>query len=68
MSASRVNEFIRQFESCQQQGPVFAETANDLAESLGGTRCIIAHTTDQTSALFYLIALVAAKAAIQDVT
>ncbi|UNM20893.1 hypothetical protein K0P33_05395 [Pseudomonas sp. ArH3a] len=60
---SNIKELIRRFESGQQAGPVFAETANDLAESLGGTRCITAHATDQTTAMFYLVALTAVKIA-----
>lgn len=59
-----IKEFIRLFESgAYQNGPVFASTANELAESLGGKPCITAHSTDQTTAMFYLVALIAVKIA-----
>ncbi|NMX27093.1 hypothetical protein HBO14_11205 [Pseudomonas sp. WS 5406] len=57
---SALQDFIRLFESGHQSGPVFASTANELAESLGGKPCIT-HETDQTTAVFYLMALVAVK-------
>lgn len=58
---NNIKEFIRRFEAGQQRGPMFAETANDIAESLGGTRCIASHDTDQVVAVFYLLALMAVK-------
>jgi len=50
--------FIALFEAGNADA-VFASTANDIAESLGGKRCINPHSTNQTAALFYLLALIA---------
>ncbi|WP_443692643.1 hypothetical protein [Pseudomonas sp.] len=61
MITGNLKDFIRLFESGHQSGPVLASTANELAESLGGKPCIAAHATDQTTAMFYLVALIAVK-------
>lgn len=58
MKEDAISGFITLFEAGHVD-VVFSTNANDIAESLGGKRCINPHDTNPTAALFYLLALIA---------
>ena len=58
MNEDAILGFIALFEAGNAD-VVFVSTVNDIAEALGGQRCVSPHGTDVNTALIYLLALIA---------